>query len=329
MFSINKEDMSIYATRGDVVFFSVKAYDGEEAHTFNAGDVVRMKIYEKKNCDKVVLSKSFGVVADTLSVEIFLNKTDTRFGEGINKPVEYWYEIELNPDTDAQTIIGYDDDGAKIFKLFPEGADAQPVLPSPDEAGFSIDAELSLTSTNPVQNRAVASAMRRLENYINEYTQNSNENTEVLVTAFGELKAAYEAFNADLETVKKIATEAAEAVVGKSVDDALAAHNGDEDAHGGMFAKAPVTFTADIFAVAWSEDNTNGGYLVRADVEGLLGTDNPIVDIVLGENVTENKEALEAWSHVTRITTDDGEVVLWANETLPEADFTIQIKVVR
>ena len=28
-------------------------------------------------------------------------------------------------DTQPQTIIGYDEDGAKVFRLFPEGADAE------------------------------------------------------------------------------------------------------------------------------------------------------------------------------------------------------------
>lgn len=37
-----------------------------------------------------------------------------------SKPIEYWYEIELNGDS---TIIGYDNDGAKKLILYPEGAD--------------------------------------------------------------------------------------------------------------------------------------------------------------------------------------------------------------
>ena len=40
----------------------------------------------------------------------------------MNKPVEYWYEIELN---NEHTVIGYDDNGAKIFMLFPEGSKVQ------------------------------------------------------------------------------------------------------------------------------------------------------------------------------------------------------------
>ena len=57
----------------------------------------------------------------TTSVDLSLDSTETTIGDIINKPVEYWYEIQLNPDTEPQTIIGYDENGAKIFKLYPEG----------------------------------------------------------------------------------------------------------------------------------------------------------------------------------------------------------------
>lgn len=63
------------------------------------------------------------VLEDTTQVEMALYGEDTKFGEVISKPVDYWYEIELNPDTNPQTIVGYDEEGAKIFKLFPEGKD--------------------------------------------------------------------------------------------------------------------------------------------------------------------------------------------------------------
>ena len=123
MFVIN-EDKSIYLTRGDiaVVEVSATALNGEP-YTFVAGDVVRIKVFEKKGCDCVVLSKDTVVEESTSTVEILLEKEDTKIGELIHKPKDYWYEIELNPDIAPQTIIGYDEDGAKVFRLFPEGSD--------------------------------------------------------------------------------------------------------------------------------------------------------------------------------------------------------------
>ena len=119
MFVIN-EDMTIECTRGDAAVFSVGATINNEAYTFRVGDVVRFSVSSKKDCSAVVLRKDVTVEAEATEVEISLNSEDTKFGGIISKPVDYWYEVELNPETYPQTIIGYDKDGAKVFKLYPE-----------------------------------------------------------------------------------------------------------------------------------------------------------------------------------------------------------------
>ena len=58
MFQLN-EDNSIHATRGDIVFFSVSAEDDGKPYKFQAGDVVRFKVYGKKDAHNVVLQKDF------------------------------------------------------------------------------------------------------------------------------------------------------------------------------------------------------------------------------------------------------------------------------
>lgn len=120
MFIIN-EDLSIYLTRGDAAVFSVGANIGGEAYTFKVGDVIRFKVFEKKNCEEVVLKKDTTVVAEANLIEIALDSDETKFGDVISKPTDYWYEVELNPEDYAQTIIGYDENGAKVLKLYPEG----------------------------------------------------------------------------------------------------------------------------------------------------------------------------------------------------------------
>lgn len=126
MFKLN-DDLSIYCTRGDVVFFKVKALKNGERHTFEAGDVVRIKVFNKKGCHCVVLQKDFPVTENTQEVDVYLTSEETTIGDIISKPVDYWYEIELNPDTAPQTIVGYDDGGAKVFRLFPEGKDVSDI----------------------------------------------------------------------------------------------------------------------------------------------------------------------------------------------------------
>lgn len=160
MFAIN-EDLSIYVTRGDAVSFSVAAARGDESYVFQPGNVVRINVIEKKACNCVVLQKDFPVTEATEEVEIVLTEKDTRIGGVINKPVDYWYEVELNPLTDPQTIIGYDEDGAKIFKLFPEGESHTEEEPSEEDIPI-VDEELDMTSERPVQNRAIAEAFAKM-----------------------------------------------------------------------------------------------------------------------------------------------------------------------
>lgn len=120
MFVIN-DDLTINITRGDAATISVTANIGEVGYDFKPDDVVRLKVFAKKNCADIVLKKDVEVTEATSAVEIPLDSEDTTIGEVISKPVDYWYEIELNPETKPQTIVGYDSDGAKVFRLFPEG----------------------------------------------------------------------------------------------------------------------------------------------------------------------------------------------------------------
>ena len=161
MFVVN-DDLSIYATRGDIVFFTVTAEDAGKNYKFQVGDVVRIKVYGKKDAENVVLQKDFPVTEITESVDIYLTEQDTKIGEVISKPKDYWYEIELNPYDNPQTIIGYDEDGAKVFKLFPEGDDVPEYVPPVEEIPV-VDEELDMASTRPVQNQAIARAVANIE----------------------------------------------------------------------------------------------------------------------------------------------------------------------
>lgn len=178
MFIIN-EDKSIYITRGDVASFSVEATaDTGKKYKFMPGDIVRFKVFEKNACENVVLSKDFGIEAETEDVSIYLDKTDTKIGEVISKPEDYWYEVELNPFNAPQTIIGFDDEGAKVFRIFPEGNETEneePVLPEDIPV---VDEELDLTSTRPVQNQAISRAILKNNEDVQTRMDEFEENIE-------------------------------------------------------------------------------------------------------------------------------------------------------
>ena len=168
MFQINSDDMSIYLTRGDTALFQVPAMKSEtERYVFQPGDVVRIKVFEKKACENVVLQKDFGIEEETEFATIQLDERETKIGEVISKPKDYWYEIELNPFTEPQTIVGYDDDGPKVLKLFPEGADV-PDVPIEEEDIPIVDSELDLTSTRPVSNHAVSKGFLEVKKNIED-----------------------------------------------------------------------------------------------------------------------------------------------------------------
>lgn len=122
MFKIDSTTKQINITRGDIGTISISALneDGED-YTFQVGDILRLGVFTAKNFNDIIFQKDIEVLEATTSVDLSLDSTETTIGDIINKPVDYWYEIQLNPDTEPQTIIGYDENGAKIFKLYPEG----------------------------------------------------------------------------------------------------------------------------------------------------------------------------------------------------------------
>ena len=90
---------------------------------------------------------------------------------------------------------------------------------------------------------------------------------------------------------------------------------------------ASVTYTVSV-SKSW-KTYSSGGYYQTIAVPGILESDNPIADVVLGTNVDTNGAYLNAWAAITRITTADGSITLYANQTSPQSAFTMQLKVVR
>jgi hypothetical protein len=123
MFVIDKDTKQINLTRGDVAAILLDSIIDDKPYTFKVGDVVRFKVFRAKDCNCVEMQKDTIVDKESSTVNISLSGEDTKIGELINKPTKYWYEIELNPDTNPQTIVGYDLEGEKIFMLYPEGDD--------------------------------------------------------------------------------------------------------------------------------------------------------------------------------------------------------------
>lgn len=124
MFKIDQKTKQIKLTRGDDCILEIKAVDkNKNRYKFAVNDVIRLNVYTKKNYNDLKLQKDVTVREESDYVDMVLTSELTKIGDIINKPVDYWYEIVLNPETNPQTIMGYDEDGSKVFTLYPEGAE--------------------------------------------------------------------------------------------------------------------------------------------------------------------------------------------------------------
>ena len=116
------EEKTIHLTRGDTATIVITAQNDDGSnYEFQKGDTLRLKVMSKKKVEEIVLTKDIIIDSNKESVEIELTSDESRIGDYINKPITYWYEVELNPDNNSTTIIGYDENGPKQFKLYPEG----------------------------------------------------------------------------------------------------------------------------------------------------------------------------------------------------------------
>ena len=84
-----------------------------------------------------------------------------------------------------------------------------------------------------------------------------------------------------------------------------------------------------VSATGWLSDDENGGFYQTIAVDGVLETDKPDADVVLGLDVGANELYLGAWSCVTLIVAGEDLITLRANKIAPTEAFRIQLKVVR
>lgn len=124
---LNIEDKNIQITRGDMLPITVSAINGisGENYEFQQGEIIRFKVTQANKVEKVMLKKNFKVAENTTEQLITITSQEMKIGEPKSKPIDYWYEIELNPDTEkTMTIVGYTkEDGPAILTLLPEGGD--------------------------------------------------------------------------------------------------------------------------------------------------------------------------------------------------------------
>ena len=95
----------------------------EELYEFQLTDKISFTCFEKKGYTKEeILKKEFlvkdlGHINPVTQIEIPLTEEETKKFPLTNKRKTYWYDIVLN---DTETILGYDEEGAKKIIVYPE-----------------------------------------------------------------------------------------------------------------------------------------------------------------------------------------------------------------
>lgn len=95
---------------------------------------------------------------------------------------------------------------------------------------------------------------------------------------------------------------------------------------GGNGSTATATYTATI-TTTWA--GTAAPYTQDITVNGILSSDNPIVDAVLSATLATAQAQEKAWGYVSKITTSTNTITVVCNKTKPTTAIPIQLKVVR
>ena len=109
---------TIKINRGNSLSLDTSIDNAGEDYVYKEGDIVGISIYNVNSLNQPsVLSKNVNAVAGNTEVNITLTDEEMKLGQPQNYPINYWYEITLN----GETVLGFDENGAKILILYPEG----------------------------------------------------------------------------------------------------------------------------------------------------------------------------------------------------------------
>lgn len=109
---------TIKINRGNSLSLDISIDNAGEDYIYKEGDVVGIAIYNANSLNNPpVISKFVNAIAGDTVTNITLTDEEMKLGQPQNYPINYWYEITLN----SETVLGFDEDGAKILVLYPEG----------------------------------------------------------------------------------------------------------------------------------------------------------------------------------------------------------------
>ena len=111
---------NIGITRGDNASFNLKVKQADNTYyQFKTSDRVYFTVKKNYADSNFIIRKiiTFGNTTDTCTINLV--PTDTNFGSLIGGERKYVYDISIN---ETETVVGYDQDGAKYFIIYPEAS---------------------------------------------------------------------------------------------------------------------------------------------------------------------------------------------------------------
>lgn len=88
-------------------------------------------------------------------------------------------------------------------------------------------------------------------------------------------------------------------------------------------------YTTTLTALGWIDTSGNAPFIQTVNIQGILATDTPIIDVVLSSTTDTAKSQLEAFSCLSKIETADGSITATCFDTKPTIDIPIKLKVIR
>lgn len=88
-------------------------------------------------------------------------------------------------------------------------------------------------------------------------------------------------------------------------------------------------YTTTLTALGWADTSGNAPFTQTVNIQGILATDTPIIDVVLSSTTDTAKSQLEAFSCLSKIETADGSITATCLDTKPTIDIPIKLKVIR
>ena len=247
-----------------------------------------------------------------------------------------------------------DDRSKDILYCYQDAAENPDYIPASDSALITKRISIAAITDNAANVSAVIGETEKAEDvtFNNEGTELESENVQAAIEELIlKMKTACNAIANDHIANKSNPHGVTAAQVGADASGTAAnevnSHNSSPAAHNDIRAAVTTaqntanaaqtaadskattkTFSPLSIPTSWLT-NSAGGYYRYINVQGILASDNPIVDIILGSDADANAAYLEAWALVTRVVTENNKITLYADGNAPSVSFSFQAKVVR